>query len=294
MQILPALLLALAQGLVFPSQPHPRDSEHGSAASLVAAELSFAAQADSENTRAAFLAVLDDDGVLFRPGPVNGKTWLTPRKADASKLSWHPSFVELSRDGDLGYSTGPYQWRAEAGSKEVAHGHFVSVWGRRGGVWKLLLDMGVSHPAPLAEIPLFKPGTSAGNEESVATGPASTDDLPGQEHAFSQAAKNHGMAAAYRRFAAVDLRFYRDGAFPLKELQAALQVAAANPGTATWICQQTRVSHSGDLGYSYGFTDSASGQKKRVFLHLWKRAQGGGWKLVLDLESPIPPEQSHS
>lgn len=275
-------------------QANPQESTQGSAASLVAAELSFAKQADSENIRAAFLAVLADDGVLFRPGPVNGKAWLTPRKADASKLSWYPSFVELSRSGDLGCSTGPYQWRAEADSKEVAHGHFVSIWGRQGGVWKLLLDVGVSHNAPPAEIPLFKPESPAGSAQPVPTGPASSDDLPGQEHAFSQVAEKHGLSAAYRRFAAVDLRFYRNGALPSKGLREAMQAVSANQGAATWTCQQTRVSKSGDLGYAYGFTESPSDKKKRVFLHLWKRAQGGGWKLVLDLESPLPAEKPQS
>lgn len=301
MLFLPVLFVALGPGFLIQDRLVPPEYVNGSAASLVDAELAFAKQADTENTRAAFLTVLDAEGVLFRPGPVNGKAWLTPRKADASKLSWYPAFVEVSRSGDLGYSTGPYEWRAEAGSKEVSHGHFVSIWRRTDGTWKLLLDTGVSHAAPPAEIPVFKPKSVSGNVKSAPAGPTSGDDLSRRERSFAQVAGKHGVAAAYRRFAAADLRLYRDGAFPLPTSRDALEVFKSTKGAPTWTLFGSGVSKSGDLGYAYGFTEQADGQaakpdrnEKSVFLHLWKRAQTGGWKLVLDLESPLPPEKPHS
>ena len=293
MLLLPMLFLALGSGIPIQNGSVPPETVAGSAASLVSAELAFAKHAGSENTRAAFLAVLDDDGVLFRPGPVNGKAWLAPPKADASKLTWYPSHVEVSRSGDLGYSTGPYQWRAEAGSKEVAHGHFVSIWGRQDGAWKLLLDMGVSHAAPPGEIPLFKPESPSGKAKHIRSAPTSGDELSNMERAFAQDAGKKGGAAAYRRFGAADLRFYRENALPLTNLQDAFPVLESGTGAAIWTTLKSRVSKSGDLGYTYGFTEQVDVHKKSAFLHLWKRAQGGGWKLVLDLESPLPSEKPH-
>ncbi len=299
MPIIPMLLLAVGPGFLIQDRPVPSVSMNGSAASLVAAELGFAKQAEVETTRAAFLAVLDENGVLFRPGPVNGRAWLAPRKPDATRLGWYPAFVAVSRAGDLGYSTGPYEWRAEAGAKDVAHGQFVSIWGRQGGDWKLLLDVGISHAAPAKEIPLFKPLEPRRDTKPLPSGATSNESLSRQERAFAEEATHHGLAAAYRRFAAADLRFYRDGTFPLtqlKEALAPLSPLGARPGPATWTCLGSGVSISGDLGYTYGITALAGVEPPtpHTFLHVWKRAQPRGWQLVLDLETPLPPEKPKS
>ena len=298
MPSIPALFLTLAYGCLLQAQAISEKPLNGSATTLLKAELAFAKQSDTENTRAAFLSVLDEDGVLFRPGPVNGKAWFTPHKADASNLTWYPAFIEVSRSGDLGYSTGPYVWRSEAGSKEVPHGHFVSIWGWKDGAWKLLLDTGVAHGAPHGEIPLFKPQSTTRFIKSPSAAGTFKEALAQQERAFAQASKKHGLAAAYRHFASRDLRFYRNDAFPMTNSRDALRVLEPYNGAMTWTCLKTRISKSGDLGYSYGFAEQAGidptarpvHPRKNAFLHVWKRAQVGGWKLVLDIESPLPPE----
>lgn len=302
MLFIPTLILALTHGFLFQSQATPQASMKGSAESLVAAELAFAKQADAEDTRAAFLAVLDEDGLLFRPGPVNGRAWLTPRKPDATKLSWYPAFVEVSRAGDLGYSTGPYEWRPGAGSDEVAHGHFVSIWGWKDGTWKLLMDTGVAHSAPPAEIPLFKPQPPPRKTSGTGLRSVSAETLALQEHSFALAVTEHGLATAYRRFAADGLRYYREQAIPLTLSRDAFRTLGSSKDATTRTCAGTCVSKSGDLGYAYGFVERAGIDPtakpvrpgKSVFLHLWKRAHPGGWKLVLDIETPLPPGKPQS
>jgi len=51
---------------------------HGQSAlqDMVKTEQAFSKMAEEKNTRDAFLAFIADDGLLFRPGAVNGKKWM--------------------------------------------------------------------------------------------------------------------------------------------------------------------------------------------------------------------------
>lgn len=112
--------------------------------SLVRAETAFAALSEREGTRAAFLAVLRADSLLFRPGPVSGRGAWETRAEDPGLLTWYPAFAEISSDGDWGYTTGPAQYRADRtrpGDAPVYRGRFASVWRREAdGTWRLFLD----------------------------------------------------------------------------------------------------------------------------------------------------------
>jgi ketosteroid isomerase-like protein len=116
---------------------------------LIEAERAFSALSVAQGMRPAFLAYLADDGVIFRPGPINGAQSWHARKDVPGVLEWAPEFVELSGAGDLGFSTGPWVYRASAGAKEADQGHFISVWRRSAqGAWKVVLDCGTSHGPP--------------------------------------------------------------------------------------------------------------------------------------------------
>lgn len=272
------------------------------AQSLVAAELAFARKAEQEGTTAAFLGVLDDLGVLFRPGPVNGKLWLHQRKPDAVHLTWFPSFVEVSEGGDLGYSTGPYQWRSSAESAHVSHGHFVSIWGRHGSSWKLLLDIGSTHAAPGEADPVFEPGNPKRIAKVEAWPPFSAEALQDLEREFSNSAAVRGLLSAYNTYLAPDARFYRPGSQPTSQLDDIRTALERVKGIVKWTCLGSLVAKSNDLGYAYGIFElsPASGTQPKPgatpgpatqsssFLHVWKRQPSGRWKVILDLESPLP------
>ncbi len=283
-------------------QPAP-SGQSGAARSLVEAELAFAKMADQEGTSAAFMSVLDDKGVLFHPGPVNGKAWLRRQKPDASELTWYPSFVEVSEAGDLGYSTGPYQWRAGSESKKVSHGHFVSVWGLRGGTWKLLLDMGSPHTAPSEPEPVFEPSEKKGETKTEARPTFSAEALQSLEKEFSQAASVQGLLSACSTYLASDARIYRLGSQPTARPDDIRKALEEMKGTLKWTCLGSAVARSNDLGYAYGVsehspdpkapsarrgTSTESAGQYSTFLHVWKCQPTGQWKVILDIENPIP------
>src|SRR4051812_39795762 len=123
--------------------------------SLVEAERGFAKTSVEKGTREAFLANLADDSVIFHPHPVNGKKWWSEQQARPGILSWRPSFAFVSRAGDMGYTTGPWEYRPKSlEDKPVAFGFFVTIWVRQAdGSWKAFLDLGTQNPEPKTPAP---------------------------------------------------------------------------------------------------------------------------------------------
>jgi ketosteroid isomerase-like protein len=121
--------------------------------SLVDVEKAFSALSVEKGMKVAFLAYLADDGILFRPAPVPGRKSWQSRPNPPGTLIWEPSYAEVSAFGDLGLSTGPWEFRPPDGTQgEIGYGQFVSVWRRMDeeGPWMVAVDLGVSHPKPSA------------------------------------------------------------------------------------------------------------------------------------------------
>src|SRR6266498_3204837 len=114
--------------------------------SLIAAEKAYAKLAAGKGFREASISVFADDAVIFVPNAVNGKKFWREAKKDPV-ISWRPIFASISRSGELGYTTGP--WESRKSEKPDAFGHFVTIWQKnKRGVWKVTLDVGLDHPRP--------------------------------------------------------------------------------------------------------------------------------------------------
>src|SRR6185503_2994514 len=139
------LLLVLCAAVVAQGQSALHD--------MVKTEQAFSKMAEEKNTRDAFLAFIADDGLLFRPGAVNGKKWMlehpAPPPTDKKPLlAWQPSYAGMASSGDMGFTTGPWEAKADINDeKPQGHGHFVTVWKKQAdGSWKFVVDLGISHP----------------------------------------------------------------------------------------------------------------------------------------------------
>src|SRR5204863_1844536 len=126
---------------------------------LVQMEHDFAKAAAANGTRAAFLEFLAEDGIIFQPGPVNGKKFWTARQTSKGLLSWEPVFADVSRAGDLGYTTGPWEYRPNgAGDRPAAFGQYFTIWKKQSNKsWKAVLDRGVGSEDSLAPTPVEFP-----------------------------------------------------------------------------------------------------------------------------------------
>ncbi len=138
-------------GSPVPAPPSPGEPPPG-AASLVAAGRAFARAALEHGVRWAFMTYLAEDGLLYRPGPVNGIEFYTGRSETTSRLSWVPVYAEVSRARDLGYTTGPWEFRQGPNPQNAA---YVRIWRREKGNWKLGLE--VLQPVAARRAPTVLP-----------------------------------------------------------------------------------------------------------------------------------------
>jgi ketosteroid isomerase-like protein len=273
-------------------------------AALVDAERSFSRLSQREGVRAAFLAYLADDAVLFRPGPVPGRAFIEARPSPPVELTWWPVHVEVSASGDLGYTTGPYELRDTGPGRrgETQHGYYVTMWRRQAdGAWKVVADLGVTTPPPAG--PDAAAGGEVGHGRIAGGAPAGQGRAEEAQHALMAAdrgfggdATAHGARAAYMAVVADDARFYRDGAPPAVGRQAIGRLLGGHPQRASsWEPTAAVVASSGDLGYTYGKTaEMAAGRPRRVrlpglYFRIWERQGDGPFKIVVDVIKALPP-----
>jgi ketosteroid isomerase-like protein len=291
------LLLALALPALALQQKSVRSTDLDS---MVGTERAFARAAATSGTRAAFLAFVADDGIVFAPGPVNGKKSWGERPARPGLLSWEPIYADISAAGDMGYDTGPWEFRPKgAGDKPVAFGQFMTIWKKQAdGTFKFMLDLGISNPQPTSTQTL-----QFAAAESKATKNASEADIAtvrnsilGIEREFSDASSEKGALKAYLSYMAEDVRLLHEGKFPFTGKQAARTALEAQPGKMSWQPGKSDVARSLDLGYSYGSYEwkSADGKSDEsgYYVHIWKRQAGGEWKLVMEVLNPLPKKNA--
>jgi ketosteroid isomerase-like protein len=264
--------------------------------SLVAAERAFSKTSEEQGTKAAFLANLADDSILFRPGPVLGRPWTEERPSPPFLLTWHPVKADIAKSGDLGYTTGPWEVRPKGkDDPNVVHGNYVTVWKKRAdGSWKLVTDIGNANPKPEgapAEALRLDPAEvgKRGGADSLDAAEAS---LLAADRAFGSDAKSKGIPAAYADLLTDDARVIRNGAFPVIGNDAVRSFLTGRKAAMTWEPSKAGASGAGDFGYTYGTYDETPAEgkpEKGYYLRIWKKPAGDAWKLVLDITSPLPP-----
>jgi ketosteroid isomerase-like protein len=252
----------------------------GNARSLAAAESAFAQEALAKGTRSAFLDALSDDGVVFQPGPQNGRKAWEARKDGSGVLEWQPVLAVVAASGDFGYTTGPWTFRKTAAEKQsAACGQFVSIWRREAGKWKLLFDLGTENPPPTVPAPALQLRDNRTPNESAAAAHAT---LLEQERSYSaDRGKN------FPTWAADDVRLYLPEKFPVIGKAEAIAALKDAPNTITFREPKGEVASSGDLGFAWG--EYAAGQTAEAtgyYLHIWRKNEQGQCRLALDLLHP--------
>lgn len=266
---------------------------------MVATERAFSRMSEEKGIRESFTEFIAEDGILFRPRAVLGKKWMLenplPPSTTRPVLVWQPIFAGISRAGDLGYSTGPWQLKNDINdAKFSAFGNFMTVWKKQAdGKWKFAVDLGVSNPEPKKPAMLTYGEPASGRfARDLAKG---RGDLLSTEREYSRASAKRGSVEAFLTYASADVRVLRNGKQPFIGRKAAASAWAPLTIEWTWTSQFADVSTSGDLGYSYGLYEMRNKATNSVaetgnYMRVWKRVRGA-WKLILDVTDPHPPEK---
>lgn len=262
------------------SQPEPM--------SLVEMEREFGAVVARIGMPAGFSQFAADSGVVFVPKVANVKQFYKDQPADTSLLSWQPIYAEMASSGDLGWTTGPWQYRPDSTAKAASNfGHYITIWKMQPeGSWKFVADIGNYHGAPKSSpdslrTKMLSPGeklTTITNEQALAS-------LRATERGFSSVSVSGGAKHAYAELAADDLRYCRNGRTPVQGLPLILEDLGGIEGALSWQPNHVEVSDAGDLGFSYGVSKLVESDTTSnfSFLHVWRKDDKGLWQLALDI-----------
>jgi ketosteroid isomerase-like protein len=258
--------------------------------SLIAAEKAYAKLAADKGFRGASISVFADDAVIFVPNAVNGKKFWREAKKDPV-ISWRPIFASISRSGELGYTTGPWESRE---SREVekpdAFGHFVTIWQKnKDGVWKVTLDVGLDHPRPQKTETEIR--TYASSSFIPHSGSANAD-LEKAQRSFAESLKEDEGDAIIDK-ASDDIRIYRSGHLPAAGKKAAEKMLAEEDAKTTRSPSGTGISNPVDFAYEYGeFASERDNVTRRgIYVSIWRLESDGAWKIALDLQKSAPGEK---
>jgi len=254
---------------------------------MVKTEQAFSKMAEEKNTRDAFMAFIADDGLLFRPGAVNGKKWMLEHPVPPSDkkplLAWQPSYAGMAASGDMGFTTGPWEAKADIkDEKPSGYGHFVTVWKKQpDGSWKFVVDLGVSHPQSGGPQTLWTPAeTKKKVTFKPVAGASVLKSLLVRDQAYEVAALSQGLAKAFTAYASPDVRLYRANNLPFIGREASSAALAKTTGQIKWSPLGGDVSQAGDLGYTHGIYEAAN--ERGSYVRIWRK-ENGQWRIVMDV-----------
>jgi len=247
-----------------------------SASELTIAEQQFANDAATNTIKEAFMNVLMEESIVFRPHPMNGRyAYTIDTRPDSAYLFWKPELVSISQGGDFGYSTGP--WYAKRGKNSgpiKGFGNFVTIWKKdQHGTWKVILDKGVNY-------------SNLGERKTTLI-----TKLPTQKVTRANVTLEDILAMDSKAFSGNELPmcteeslFFRHFRYPekltddlKKEIKTYTAWSPINGGLAPY----------GDMAFSYGtYLALKDGEKlDGYYLRIWTRDTKDHWTIAIDLRT---------
>jgi hypothetical protein len=242
---------------------------------LVNTERAFARYAVEHNTREAFLQYMDTSAVVFNKGEIlKAKPTWEAKPANKAKLIWEPAFVIVSTGGDLGITTGPWQFKPAGKDSVIATGEFSTVWVKQDTTWKWVVDMGIDHNQPVGKFQ---------NVTGVELKHFENSSYPGYRYmlmAEDNFNKSYNTAGkdAYRDVADDDIYFLTNGYTAIHGVYKIDEALTNLSGSMKFQAVGSGCSKQGDLGYVYGYVNDKD--KKGNYLRVWRRI-GRKWMLIL-------------
>lgn len=251
-------------------------------------ERDFALMAKEKNTRDAFLTFLSEHSVTFGKEIRIGLKHFESQIPNSSLLSWQPEFGDIAASGDFGYDFGPWKLYTERTpeARPAAHGHFISIWSKNhDGNWKVMLDIGVSHP----EYPdSIKIKSSINPPRKVKKG--DFHSVTEMEEEFIQNYSSDGTKA-YDDVKSEELKLFRTGKLPVMSAPEIEEYFKAQTADIDFVIAGGAISKSKDIAYVYGSAtiknskDGHISEENGFYLRIWKKEDGRHWKIVLDVLS---------
>jgi ketosteroid isomerase-like protein len=271
-------------------------------AALVASERAFAARAQVVNARLAFVEFLAPEAILFTPFAAPAFPRLKESADWPVNIQWRPTAAAISGAGDLGYTTGPAEYRRAPGQPPTGHGHYTSVWQRQAdGRYRVLIDLGIEHAEAVDGIADWRPPAAAPALRPALTPAQQAASLRELRKLDASLGRNVARlgASAWADVLADEARLHLGGRLPVIGRGAAVAALGAQPEVAGWTPEGAVIAVSGDLGAVYGRgqwrAPASDAPVDMVILNLWQR-RSDAWRLIVQVAYPVrarPPSTAN-
>jgi ketosteroid isomerase-like protein len=125
---------------------------------IIQTDLEFAKMASDSGIAQAFAFYAADSATILRRNslPIIGREAIRALYSDSTgaTLRWAPFYADVAASNDLGYTLGKSQfvYKDSTGAEKISYGMYVTIWKKQpDGVWKYVLDSGVTIPAPTSD-----------------------------------------------------------------------------------------------------------------------------------------------
>jgi len=269
--------------------------------SLRVTDAAFAERSRTLGMNQAFLDVFGEGAVLFRRGPVDARLLyeqVSPQDRLNSTLESKANYIDFSRAGDLGLTSGPYRYSVGSGEEQRrSHGHFVTIWRKFEGEWRMVADMVVRVPGVLSLD--VEPDIRETAQLFAETAPASetidntVESLIEADERLIASINFRGGRRATTRYGVEHQRIFVPGMAPgignesasivygtYMDEQMALSLLDLEPGGAF-------LAESGESGYTYGTMSVEGSGFNTNYLRYWHYTNAGEWKVAVEVLSPF-------
>lgn len=257
----------------------------GSTKSLVKAEKEFAESLAKHGAKTAYTTFAAADGLVFRPNPVNARTFYAGQP-ESKDISWTPAYAKVSRSGDWGFTTGPYEVKGDK-----AYGQYLSVWTAKEGKWELALDLGTTTNKPLTKInpefvepkDSYKPKFLNDKQRT-----AGADIIATTEKTLNTLLKTHGIAA-FAGFLNPDARVLFPGYEPILGKDKAITFFNGMVSKVNLKTTKVVKADGGDLAYTYGVATidyKADLRESFNYVFIYERQADHNWNIIVQAFTP--------
>lgn len=260
---------------------------------MMATEYAFVSAAAELGTRDAFIKFIADDGIIFRPNAVNGKSYLSVAPQRPGLLSWYPTYAGISQDGDMGFTTGPADFKKDKDSSAIWFGNFSTVWQRQSnGEFRFAIDMGNSNDKPTELSVPLKYESTGSKSSALRKGikRIKAHELLNNDKELTMIISKIGVAQTYTKYINKDSRLLRDGLHPIVGIASVTNYFSNHKGNYIFNPIGGKISSSKDLGFTYGGLKIANSDENNNgtynYMHIWKK-EGNHWIIIVDVANKL-------
>ncbi|OAQ38653.1 hypothetical protein A5893_14705 [Pedobacter psychrophilus] len=252
----------------------------GTVSSLIKTEKNLNEFLSEEGLSKAFLKYTSDKGVVFRPNAINIKEYYHNNPSEIKNLSWEPEFAMISKDGDLGFTSGLYTLNKE----EPSYGHYLSIWkSKNQKKWELVLDADIEHKKPLSN-PKTQFLDPTDYKYSKLIGPKKIkmrEDIVFSTDLLLSKALDKSGNKNLSDFYSPNVRLYFPGQIPVTGKSNVLNFIYGMGKPLICFPNFVDRAFSGDLAYTNG--KASIGINKYNYIRIWQKDIESKWNIILDM-----------